>query len=306
MMNILDASQQVCATPDVIPQPVPTVSSAAQTPSTAGSVHAATSTNAFSNATTTVAYGVRKRMCTVAHSPVVTLFQALPREIVVMMVQSQMEKSHRGRVNAQKYSTGAKCFSEQWYLIGSADDHEGKQNEKLDCHVSTGASIGGVASSTLDNSLESFGTFTIASWRGTKVAVKKLGDELFADKDKVWITLDDTTSKCVLAKGYILGKDALEKAKAFDESHKVSASVLPKLLNLVKHMGFDKLCAGIEVVRSVDKIYHISNTTKSIVSATGRWAVAAATTVVNSNYFSKGSLWMFNALSRAAKAEECS
>lgn len=29
------------------------------------------------------------------------------------------------------------------------------------------------------------GTFTIASWRGTKVAVKKLGDELFTDKDKV-------------------------------------------------------------------------------------------------------------------------
>ncbi|KAK1420383.1 hypothetical protein QVD17_21930 [Tagetes erecta] len=29
------------------------------------------------------------------------------------------------------------------------------------------------------------GTFTIASWRGTKVAVKKLGDELFNDKEKV-------------------------------------------------------------------------------------------------------------------------
>ncbi|GKC95603.1 integrin-linked protein kinase 1-like protein [Tanacetum coccineum] len=28
------------------------------------------------------------------------------------------------------------------------------------------------------------GTFTIASWRGTKVAVKKLGDELFINKDK--------------------------------------------------------------------------------------------------------------------------
>lgn len=29
------------------------------------------------------------------------------------------------------------------------------------------------------------GTFTIALWRGTKVAVKKLGDELFTNKDKV-------------------------------------------------------------------------------------------------------------------------
>ncbi|MFS7987794.1 hypothetical protein Hanom_Chr11g01027071 [Helianthus anomalus] len=31
------------------------------------------------------------------------------------------------------------------------------------------------------------GTFTIASWRGTKVAVRKLGDELFTDKEKVWV-----------------------------------------------------------------------------------------------------------------------
>ncbi|GKE94277.1 integrin-linked protein kinase 1-like protein [Tanacetum coccineum] len=29
------------------------------------------------------------------------------------------------------------------------------------------------------------GTFTIASWRGTKDVVKKLRDELFTDKDKV-------------------------------------------------------------------------------------------------------------------------
>ncbi|KAF5781399.1 putative protein kinase TKL-Pl-5 family [Helianthus annuus] len=29
------------------------------------------------------------------------------------------------------------------------------------------------------------GTFSMASWRGTQVAVKKLGDELFTDEDKV-------------------------------------------------------------------------------------------------------------------------
>ena len=27
----------------------------------------------------------------------------------------------------------------------------------------------------------------MASWRGTQVAVKKLGDELFTDEDKVWV-----------------------------------------------------------------------------------------------------------------------
>ncbi|XP_047271423.1 integrin-linked protein kinase 1 isoform X2 [Capsicum annuum] len=31
------------------------------------------------------------------------------------------------------------------------------------------------------------GTFCVALWRGTKVAVKKLGEELFTDDDKVWV-----------------------------------------------------------------------------------------------------------------------
>ncbi|PWA51877.1 binding partner of ACD11 1 [Artemisia annua] len=164
------------------------------------------------------------------------------------------------------------------------------------------------------------GTFTIASWCGTKVVVKKLGNELFSDKDKAShqenpyaysageaVSMAQDVVKTMLAKGYILGKGALGKAKAFDESHQVSTSAAAKVVELSERYGItDKLCAGIEVVKSVDKNYHISNTTKSIVSATGRSAVAAATTVMNSNYFSKGSLWMSNALSRAAKAEECS
>ncbi|MFS7930819.1 hypothetical protein Hanom_Chr04g00348731 [Helianthus anomalus] len=35
------------------------------------------------------------------------------------------------------------------------------------------------------------GIFTIASWRGTKLAVKKLGDELFTDKEKLWAVRDE-------------------------------------------------------------------------------------------------------------------
>ena len=33
------------------------------------------------------------------------------------------------------------------------------------------------------------GTFRIASWRGTRVAVKTLEEEVFADEDKVWVAL---------------------------------------------------------------------------------------------------------------------
>ncbi|KAK4399783.1 hypothetical protein Sango_1084400 [Sesamum angolense] len=65
----------------------------------------------------------------------------------------------------------------------------------------------------------------------------------------------------------MLGKGALNKAKAFDESHQD----------------------------------HISNTTRSVVSATGKRAASAANAVANSGYFSKGALWLSGALSRASQ-----
>lgn len=85
--------------------------------------------------------------------------------------------------------------------------------------------------------------------------------------------------KAMLAKGFVLGKDALSKAKEFDESNGVSSRLA------------DTLFAGVEAVRSVDQRYGVSETTKSAVS-----------TVVNSGYFSRGALWVSDALSRASKA----
>lgn len=109
--------------------------------------------------------------------------------------------------------------------------------------------------------------------------------------------------KTLLSKGYVLSRDALGKAKAFDESHQVSASAASKVAELSERIGLtDKFCAGVEVVRSVDQTYHISDSARSAASATGRTAVAAATTVINSSYFSKGALWVSGALSQASKA----
>lgn len=117
------------------------------------------------------------------------------------------------------------------------------------------------------------------------------------------VTMAQDVVKSMLAKGYVLGKDALGKAKAFDESHQVSSSAAAKVAELSERIGLtDTIFAGMEAVRSVDQRYHISDNTKSAVSATGRTAAAAATTVVNSSYFSKGALWMSDALNRAAKA----
>ncbi|XP_027096393.2 binding partner of ACD11 1 isoform X1 [Coffea eugenioides] len=117
------------------------------------------------------------------------------------------------------------------------------------------------------------------------------------------ITLAQDVVKTMLARGYVLGKDALSKAKAFDESHQVSATAAARVSEFSDRIGLtDKICAGVEAVKSVDQRYHVSDTTKSAVSATGRTAAAAANAVVNSSYFSKGAFWLSGALSRAAQA----
>lgn len=109
--------------------------------------------------------------------------------------------------------------------------------------------------------------------------------------------------KTMLAKGYVLSKDALAKAKDFDESHQVSASATAKVAELSRRIGLtDKLTAGVEAAKSVDQRYHVSGTAMSAASATGKSVAAAANTVVNSSYFSKGALWVSGALSRASQA----
>lgn len=117
------------------------------------------------------------------------------------------------------------------------------------------------------------------------------------------VTLTQDVVKTMLSKGYVLGKDALSKARAFDESHQVSATAVSKVTELSDRIGLtNKISAGVGVAKSIDERYHVTDTTRSAVSATSRTAMAAATAVVNSSYFSKGALWVSGALTKAAQA----
>ncbi|XP_057777144.1 binding partner of ACD11 1 [Salvia miltiorrhiza] len=117
------------------------------------------------------------------------------------------------------------------------------------------------------------------------------------------VSLAQNVVKTMAAKGYVLGKDAFSKAKALDESHQVSATAVAKVAELSERMGLtDKIFAGVEAARSVDQTYHITDTTKTAISATGRTAASAANAVINSSYFARGALWVSGALSRASQA----
>ncbi|KAK7309763.1 hypothetical protein RJT34_06754 [Clitoria ternatea] len=116
------------------------------------------------------------------------------------------------------------------------------------------------------------------------------------------VTMAQEVVKTMLAKGYVLSKDALAKAKDFDESHQVSATATAKVSELSNRIGLaDKISAGIEAVKSVDQRYNVSETTKAAASTAGRSVAAAANSVVNSSYLSKGALWVSGALTRAAQ-----
>ncbi|KAE8724852.1 Transcription factor PRE4 [Hibiscus syriacus] len=100
-----------------------------------------------------------------------------------------------------------------------------------------------------------------------------------------------TVVKTMLARVYVLGKDALLKAKGLDESY--------------RH--------GDRKINGREQHQHVSDITNSAASGagtavvtaasfTGRTAVAATNAVVNSGYFAKGAFWVPVMLNRAAQA----
>uniref|UniRef100_A0A2P2L1I5 Uncharacterized protein MANES_15G177100 n=2 Tax=Rhizophora mucronata TaxID=61149 RepID=A0A2P2L1I5_RHIMU len=128
------------------------------------------------------------------------------------------------------------------------------------------------------------------------------------------VTVAQEVVKTMMAKGYVLGKDALFRAKAFDESHHLSATAVAKVAEISKNIGLtDKINAGKETVKYVDEKYHVFDITKSTASVTGTAAVAVARftgktamaaghAFVNSSYFAKGAFWVSDVLTRAAQA----
>ncbi|KAF0890796.1 hypothetical protein E2562_004281 [Oryza meyeriana var. granulata] len=117
------------------------------------------------------------------------------------------------------------------------------------------------------------------------------------------LTIAQDVVKTMLARGYILSKDALARARAFDESHQVTATAAAKAVELSKRIGLtERVSAGVGAIRSVDETYHVSETTKTVATATGRTAAKVVNGIMTSSYFSAGAMMLSDALHRAAKA----
>ncbi|XP_050387548.1 binding partner of ACD11 1 [Argentina anserina] len=110
----------------------------------------------------------------------------------------------------------------------------------------------------------------------------------------------------MLAKGFILGKDTIGKAKAFDEKHKIYSTATATVATLDQKIGFtEKLSASTTMVndklKQMDERFQVSEKTKSAYSAAGQTVSTAGSALMSNRYILTGSAWAAGAYTRAAQ-----
>lgn len=113
----------------------------------------------------------------------------------------------------------------------------------------------------------------------------------------------------MLAKGFILGKDAIAKAKNVDEKHQLTSTASAKVASFDKKIGFtDKINTGTivvgEKVREVDHKYQVSEKTKSAIAAAEQTVSNAGSAIMKNRYVLTGATWVTGAYNKVAKAAE--
>ncbi|CAA0824751.1 RNA-binding (RRM/RBD/RNP motifs) family protein [Striga hermonthica] len=111
----------------------------------------------------------------------------------------------------------------------------------------------------------------------------------------------------MLAKGFILGKDALNKAKALDEKHQVISTATAKVASLDQKIGLsEKITIGASIVndkvKEVDQKFQVSEKTKSAFAAAEQTVSTAGSAIMKNRYVLTGASWVTGAFNRVTKA----
>lgn len=111
----------------------------------------------------------------------------------------------------------------------------------------------------------------------------------------------------MLAKGFVLGKDALKRARSFDEQHHFTSNASASVASLDRKMGLsEKIGMGTSMVsgkvREVDERFQVSEITRSALSAAEQKASSAGSAIMGNRYVSTGASWLSSALGLVAKA----
>ncbi|KAF7808574.1 binding partner of ACD11 1-like [Senna tora] len=111
----------------------------------------------------------------------------------------------------------------------------------------------------------------------------------------------------MLAKGFILGKDAIKRAKSFDERHHFTSNASATVASIDHKMGLsDKLSFGTamfsEIMKEVDEKFQFSEMTKSAYAVAEQKASTARSAIMSNSYVLTGASWVSSAYTAVANA----
>ncbi|KAK1583030.1 hypothetical protein Q3G72_020418 [Acer saccharum] len=128
-----------------------------------------------------------------------------------------------------------------------------------------------------------------------------------SNSGRIYVSKAQEVVTTMLAKGSAIKQDAVNKAKAFDEKHQLTASASAKVVSLDRRVGLtEKFTVGIsavnEKVKSVDQRLRVSDKTMAAIFAAERKINDTGSAVKTSRYVTAGTAWLNGAFSKVAKA----
>ena len=162
--------------------------------------------------------------------------------------------------------------------------------------ILTGSTMAGLAMSitvTKDYQLPPLAASLISMSWDKKEALK---EEAKASKTESAVKKTEEVVSTTLAKGFVLGKDALKKAKSLD----LTLIALETAASIDRNLGFSEtISLGSTVARQVDEIFQVSEKTKSALAAAEQ---KAGSVIMSNHYLSAGALLLSTAFSAVSKA----
>ncbi|XWS64869.1 hypothetical protein CRYUN_Cryun05aG0041100 [Craigia yunnanensis] len=142
---------------------------------------------------------------------------------------------------------------------------------------------------------------------GHSVPIDEQGRTSPPSSGRMYVSRAQDVVASMLAKSSAIRQDAVNKAKAFDEKHQLTASASAKVISFDRRIGLtEKLTMGISVVnekvKSVDQRLQVSDKTMAAIFAAERKINDTGSAVKSSRYVSAGTAWLNGAFSKVAKA----
>ncbi|KAL7164831.1 hypothetical protein ACSBR2_040679 [Camellia fascicularis] len=141
---------------------------------------------------------------------------------------------------------------------------------------------------------------------GASAPPLKTGNKTAGSSESAFRKAEDVVSS-MLAKGFVLGKDAVNKAKSFDEKHQLTSTTTAKVASFDKKIGLSqKISIGTSAVndkvREVDQKFQVSEKAKSAYSAAEQKVSTAGSAIMKNRYVFTGASWVTGAFNKVAKA----